>query len=679
MMLNRLGLLLILTIIFFCSKTSLSQSVSIVQDSSQIVNKAKYLLQQFKNNPNYSSDAINKLNELLLVCEKENAIDLQIEILQAQLKIAQQQANYSLQREKLFKLEGLFEQLKDPLNKAQVAYQIAKTYHTQGYQPGAINYYFQSLKLFEILGNENGQLVCYTALGDVYARMKLFSKSIEYNLKGLKLVEQKKDKFAQVLIVENLATIYHNQRNPKKSFECLVKTYQLYADIGNKAGESNALLKMAQNAAEENAFKKSKQLFEKSLQIALSINAKPLIAQNYNGLAAIAIHEKLYVDAGTYFKKTIDIAKPLGLNIQLEEAYQGLSSIYKSLNDESKARAFSALSKEISDSIYNDSILKKAADLQLMYESEKKQNEIELYKKNSLVNDLNYKKEKQLRYFFTALSALLVVLFGVVFLFYHQNKRNNQQLNNQNEELLIKNISIEQQSEQLGQLNEVKDRFYAIVSHDLRNNLSTMKLYFDLISNPQFNPENQKELTREIAYSVQNTIDLLENLLVWASSQLKGISIQATAVDLFEISNNTIELINGAANQKNIQVINCIPAGTSCFGDKNMIELVMRNLISNAVKFTTENGQIQIKSSIDDSIVCFSVIDNGVGIEPNKIESLFDAYKNSSTKGTGNEQGTGLGLMLCKLFVEENKGKISVVNNIDGGACFTVCLPRINT
>lgn len=664
--------------IFCFTKISNGQVVSTNQDSTQFELKVKGLLQQLKNSSINNNDALSKLNEYLIASEKANAIDLQIDILQAQLKIAQQQSNYNLQREKLFKLEALFEQVKDPLNKAQVAYQIAKTYHTQGYQPGAINYYFQSLKLFEMLGNKNGQLVCYTALGDVYARMKLFSKSIEYNLKGLKLVEQKQDKFAEVLIVENLATIYHNQHNPKKSFECLIKTYRLYAEIGNKAGASNALLKMAQNRAQQKSLEQSKKLFNQSLQIAESIHAKPLIAQNLNGLAALAIQEKYYADAGAYYKRCIDIAKPLGLNIQLEEAYQGLSRIYQSLNDESKAKAFNALSKEIKDSIYNDSILKKAADLQLRYESEKKQNEIELYKKNQLVNELNFNKERQLRYFFTALSALLLVLIVVVFLFYHQNRRTNQRLNYQNEELLSKNSSIEKQQIQLSQLNAVKDRFYAIVSHDLRNNLSTMKLYFDLIANPKFEAANQKELTKEIAFSVQNTIDLLENLLVWVSSQLKGITIQPTAVNLNEICNNTIDLLGGAASQKSINLTHSIPSDALCFGDKNMIELVMRNLISNAIKFTDDNGTIQIKSTMNENTICFRVIDNGVGIAAHKLANLFDEYKNSSTKGTGNEQGTGLGLMLCKLFVEENNGKISVKSEQGKGSEFTVTLPVFN-
>jgi signal transduction histidine kinase len=666
-----------LVIVFFCS---LFFTVSFGQnnnsDSSQWAQKTKVYLQQLRNNNTNAIEANQKLNDLLQTAEKENLNDLQIEILQAQLRIAQQQANFNLQREKLFKLEGLYAQVKDPLNKAQVAYQIAKTYHTQGYHPGAINYYLQALKLFENLKNENGLLVCYTALGDVYARMKLFSKSIEYTLKGLKLVEEKKDKFAQVLIFENLSSIYQNQRKPEKSFDCLLKTYKLYNEIGNKAGASNALLKMAQNTYEQKNYSQSKKLFEQSLQIAKQIQAKALIAQNLNGLAAIAIQDKAYVEAGNYFKKSIDIAKPLGLNIQLDEAYQGLANIYKSLNDETKARAFNALSKEIKDSIYNDSILKKAADIQLRYEAEKKQNEIELYQKNQLVNELNFKKERQLRYFFTALSALLVLLVGIVLVFFRQNKKSNQQLNSQNEALIDKNISIEFQKEQLSQLNEVKDRFYSIVSHDLRNNLSTMKLYFDLISNPAYKPENQHELTKDIAFSVQNTIDLLENLLVWASSQLKGIQIEPVALNLHEICNNTLDLLSASAAQKNIQLQNNIPINASCIGDKNMIELVMRNLISNAIKFTEESGKVNINYEEEKNDVLFKVIDNGIGIDSEKLERLFDEYKNSSAKGTANEKGTGLGLMLCKLFVEQNNGSIKVESQKGKGSIFTVTLPK---
>jgi hypothetical protein len=432
---------------------------------------------------------------------------------------------------------------------------------------------------------------------------------------------------------------------------------------------------MAQNTFEQKNYFQSKKLFEQSLLIAENIQAKALITQNLNGLAAIAIQEKAYVEAGNYFKKSIDIAKPLGLNLQLDEAYQGLANIYKSLNDETKARAFNALSKEIKDSIYNDSILKKAADIQLRYESEKKQNEIELYQKNQLVNELNFKKERQIRYFFTLLSALLLLLVGIVFAFYRQHKKSSEQLYSQNEALTDKNKSIELQKEQLSQLNDVKDRFYAIVSHDLRNNLSTMKLYFDLISNPAFKPENQQELTKEIAYSVQNTIDLLENLLLWASSQLKGIHIESKRLHLHEICENSLDLLSASAAQKNILMHNNIPINATCIGDKNMIELVMRNLISNAIKFTDDKGEIHVKFEEAEHMVKFKVIDNGIGIDSEKLDRLFDEYKNSSAKGTANEKGTGLGLMLCKLFVEQNNGTIHAESKKGKGSVFTVTLP----
>jgi signal transduction histidine kinase len=203
-----------------------------------------------------------------------------------------------------------------------------------------------------------------------------------------------------------------------------------------------------------------------------------------------------------------------------------------------------------------------------------------------------------------------------------------------------------------------------------------MKLYFDLISNPAFKPENQHELTKEIAFSVQNTIDLLENLLLWASSQLKGIHIEASHLHLQEICENCFDLLSASAGQKNLQLHNNIPAHASCIGDKNMIELVMRNLISNAIKFTENSGTIQINYQEEDEYVLFKVIDNGIGIDSEKLERLFDEYKNSSAKGTANEKGTGLGLMLCKLFVEQNNGSIKVESQKGKGSIFTVTLPK---
>jgi signal transduction histidine kinase len=163
--------------------------------------------------------------------------------------------------------------------------------------------------------------------------------------------------------------------------------------------------------------------------------------------------------------------------------------------------------------------------------------------------------------------------------------------------------------------------------------------------------------------------------LLWASSQLKGIHIEATRLHLHEICENSLDLLSASAGQKNILMHNNIPINATCIGDKNMIELVMRNLISNAIKFTDDKGEIHVKFEEAGHMVKFKVIDNGIGIDSEKLDRLFDEYKNSSAKGTANEKGTGLGLMLCKLFVEQNNGTIHAESKKGKGSVFTVTLP----
>jgi signal transduction histidine kinase len=239
----------------------------------------------------------------------------------------------------------------------------------------------------------------------------------------------------------------------------------------------------------------------------------------------------------------------------------------------------------------------------------------------------------------------------------------------------LKNTSILEQTEKLNQLNTVKDRFFSIISHDLRNNLTTMKLYFDLISHPEYEESDNKEITKNISGSVENTIDLLENLLIWASAQIKGVPIHIQKLNIHSITQENINLLNSASSQKHIEIMNEINENVTAYGDMDMIRLVLRNLIANAIKFTSENGIIKIKSDVNNNVCQISIIDNGVGISKSSMERLFNQHLNPTTKGTGNEKGTGLGLILCKDFIERNNGKIWVESEEGKGSTFTFELP----
>jgi signal transduction histidine kinase len=283
---------------------------------------------------------------------------------------------------------------------------------------------------------------------------------------------------------------------------------------------------------------------------------------------------------------------------------------------------------------------------------------------------------KQEKNFFVALSVLMALLILLFIFFISQNRIINKKLKQGMSDLGLKNAEIELQRAQLDQLNQVKDRFFSIISHDLRNNLTTMKLYFDLVSSPNYKEIDSSDMSKQVAASVQNTIDLLENLLVWAAGQIKGVQVEPKKVNLNKLAEVNCQMLFSMAQQKRITLTNDTDEDACIMADENMVNLIIRNLLSNALKFTPEGGSISILSQEEAFFHQIIVIDNGVGMNPEQLETLFTAHANVSTQGTANEKGTGLGLMLCKEFVEKNGGKIWVESDEGKGSSFYFTFPK---
>jgi signal transduction histidine kinase len=402
----------------------------------------------------------------------------------------------------------------------------------------------------------------------------------------------------------------------------------------------------------------------------------PVQAAACNGLALSYAELKLYDKAIVAGLEAQQIAQKASLKIELEQAYETLSKLYKTTEKHDKATTFENLSKEIKDSLYNDSTLKQLADLQLRFDGEKNKRKIELQTKEQQVLASELLREKQVRN--SIVIILLIVLLGLAGLsiLYFQNKKIAKNLSIQKIELEATSAAILKQKEELGQLNNVKDRFFSIISHDLRNNLTTMKLYFDLVSNPDYEPsEDMEDMTKQISSSVENTIDLLENLLVWAQAQIKGVDINPQKLTLQHLIKGNIDLLAGNAHTKNIELSSDISADLCAFADEDMINLVIRNLISNAIKFTPKGGSIRITAHNNNNTVQINITDTGVGISKANLEKLFVKNSNPTTLGTANEKGTGLGLLLCKEFIEKNNGSINVSSQPEKGSTFTIILP----
>ncbi len=227
--------------------------------------------------------------------------------------------------------------------------------------------------------------------------------------------------------------------------------------------------------------------------------------------------------------------------------------------------------------------------------------------------------------------------------------------------------------EALEEANATKDKFFSIISHDLGNIFSGLIGLSDLLSNPK---QGEKEfLMNMLQQSTQRGYNLLKNLLEWSQLQTGKIKPRASVLYFHEYIDSNIMLLANQAENKNITLVSSVDNTLAVFADANMINTVIRNLLSNAIKFTPENGRVEISGKREAEFIEISVSDTGVGIREQDIGKLFQVDVSHSTTGTADEQGTGLGLILCKDFVESNGGTIWVESELGKGSKFYFSLP----
>ena len=242
--------------------------------------------------------------------------------------------------------------------------------------------------------------------------------------------------------------------------------------------------------------------------------------------------------------------------------------------------------------------------------------------------------------------------------------------------------TLKNRENELVDLNATKDKFFSIISHDLRGPLGSLKTLLDLMINnfDSFSPEETVEYLSLISDSAKNIFSLLENLLIWSRAQRGLIELIPSINDVHLVSSYAIDVLKLQADAKKISLINNIKPKTLAFFDSNLLTTVIRNLTSNSIKFTPENGSITLSSSekIDSpNFIIISVTDTGVGMIADILNKLFRIDVTVTNAGTSGEKGTGLGLILCKEFVEKMGGKIWVESEKGKGSIFSFTLPKL--
>lgn len=287
------------------------------------------------------------------------------------------------------------------------------------------------------------------------------------------------------------------------------------------------------------------------------------------------------------------------------------------------------------------------------------------------------------------LSFLLVCLLYLItvyrkkyiFLYQKNNLIRNEIKSLQQEVDKIKgqNKTLFDSQEQLKEVNTTKDKFFSIISHDLRGPLNSITGLLQILIGyaDSFSKAELQDFAKSMDKSVRNLLDLLGNLLRWSQTQTGNIEYRPQVIELHKVAYETANLLEMAAANKKIDVSINIDKELKAYADSDMLSFVLRNLIHNAIKFTYAGGQVQIYSKIIENQIEVAVSDSGIGMSKQEINKLFKIDTCYTTSGTAKEIGTGLGLILCNEFIEKNGGLISVESELKKGTTFRFTLPLV--
>lgn len=542
----------------------------------------------------------------------------------------------------------------------------------------ALELFLSSKEKFEKLKDTIGIAQANNNIAIVYSYLDLFDKSMLYHKQNLALREKIKD-------IEGIATTLNNigvEFKNKNMYDSALYYYQRALSIEIKRKDSVTISRYLNNIGlaylNLNNLDSAKLYIDKGLAIRLQISELQGIKNSYQALGHYYFNKNNYEEARKFQELSMQYAYKIGIVYEIESISKDLASTYEKLNLFELAYKYSALNRKMQDSLKFAETSRQITKIELerAYENEKKLKELE--------TENNIQKERaNIQQLIYLISGLIIILLITIYSFVKIRKSNSLLLEKQNEiiaqkeEITTQRNSIALQNMELEKLNLEKDKFFSIIAHDLRSPFSGfLGIANLLVSNSNtYSKEEVLELSNLLKNSADNLYKLLENLLEW--SKIKGGLIDYNPeICLVEIAVfENIQIHSEIAKQKEIELISTVEDGLTVVCDLRMLNSIIRNLLTNAIKFTRRGGRIEISANkYESNKAIISVKDNGIGMDENTISKLFRIDQKLATLGTENEPSTGLGLLLVKEFVEKNKGEIWVVSEKDKGTTFSFTL-----
>ena len=541
-------------------------------------------------------------------------------------------------------------------------------YGTKAMYPEALDCHLKALRLTEKLGLTGLMENDYTNIAIVYSSMKDYPRALYYFRQALKIARQFPDQSGWSAGLLNIGDVLTREMELDSAITYTVEALHIAENIHDSSLLSTCLSNLGDIYTKKHEPLKALPYFQRSLLISENIHDEDGVADTRNSMAAA------YQQLGQYKTSIDDATAALKTALALhtgettKTAYHILYEDYLGLKDFQRALAFRNLEIDLNDSLFNLDKEKEVKTLQSDYELEKKQHQVDVLQKDSLTQQRELEHSK-IRLYLIFGGTILVIIWAFFLI------RANRQINSVNRLLAARNIEIVRRNEELADLNAVKNKLLSIISHDLRSPIGTLKGFVDLMKGAEIPPDKVRYFSAQMGESLKETGNLLDNLLLWAKAQMDGLQVNARLFDLVPVLEQNRRLTTSRAEKKKITVVTAgMEMPVMAYADEVMIDMVIRNLVDNAIKFSREGDTIRLSVGSTPDGVSVTIRDTGIGIPLEDQHRIFTSISYTTT-GTSREKGSGLGLSLCKEMIDKNGGKIWFDSQPGKGTSFTFTLP----
>lgn len=550
---------------------------------------------------------------------------------------------------------------------------IATIYYEQGSYKAAQKYYLEGLKTLEQADKKTDIETTLLNLANVYFRLNNHDKAIEYANRALKMAQSSGSKWVIVSAYTTYAMIFQKQGKHDSALHyqylALEQAHLLNNTYLVNLLESN----IAELYLDINQIDSSELLYRRSIEVSKSISDTEgeLVARA--GLGKVLIKKGNKNVGIDILEDVLAVFMANEMREEVLETSQWLANTYKDIGNYNKAYKYLDIKDKYRDTLARNEALRAATSMEYDYELSKKEERIAMLEKEAILKETRALSQRVL------LAGLVLGILLMAVIAYLTN-RNLQQAKKKNALITQQKEEIEYQAKKLEELNNFKDTTFSVLSHDLRSPINALTAAVNLLDEGVITPEEFRSFREELNNKLEAVNLMLDNLLLWARSQMSG--EHTLDIEKINIKRKVLKgfaVIKDSAKQKNIKLIEHLPDNLYASADSVQMEMVIRNIISNAVKFTPQNGTITVEAGQTKGKIEIKITDTGVGMSQAQANTLFDGNPNKSSTGTDGEKGTGIGLLLSYEFVKNNGGQLSVESTPGVGTTFILSLPADNT